>query len=203
MILFLFKAQLQDRTGSLFLLISSNLWWDLTRKSNTSFKALCLWIPSLRSFDRGFFFWTTLDPTGLIKGSRTAAEAFRKPLGPHYRSVTLGGREPSDLCPQRTGESWKGLSQAVAAICRDASSFLFHLSSVFNQSILASPLCPLRCPQPLSLTPAPTSAIWFSPCCPLAPALWTDYKWHLNNHFPIQSDRQREREQTDAERLAK
>lgn len=125
------------------------------------------------------------------KRQRTAAaEAFRKPLGTHYRSVTLGGRELGDLCPQRTGESWKGLSQAVAAICSNASSFHLICPLFLYQSILASPPCPLRCPQPLLLTPAPTSAIWFSPRCPLTPALWTDYKWHLNNHFPIPSDRE-------------
>lgn len=69
------------------------------------------------------------------KRQRAAAEAFRKPLGTHYRSVTLGGRELGDLCPQRTGESWKGLSQAVAAICSDASHFI---SSVLFFLIKAS-----------------------------------------------------------------
>lgn len=130
-----------------------------------------------RSIDRGkVFVLEHVRSQRAIKRQRTAAKAFRKPLGTHYRCVTPGGRELGDLCSQRTGESWKGIRQSVAAICSDASSVHFiYPFFFFNQSILTSPLHPLRCPHPLPLTPAsatdPSSVQRHNGFHPAAPSL--------------------------------
>lgn len=97
---------------------------DWTRKVLVFLDSLnwsCLWIGVLT--EGGFL--EHVRSQRAIKRQWTAAKAFRKPLGTHYRCVTPGGRELGDLCSQRTGESWKGLRQSVAAICSDASFFFF------------------------------------------------------------------------------
>lgn len=79
------------------------------------------------------------DPKGLIKASGQQKAAGNTPN--HYRNVTREGRELGDLCPQRTRESLKGLSQSVAAICSDSSSahLVCPLSLSFLFIIVSSP----------------------------------------------------------------
>lgn len=98
----------------------------LNLKNDRGFKSqleLIMSLDTIGSIDRGGF-WGMLGPRGLIKGSEQQPR-LSESHWEHTIEVTLGGRELGDLCPQRTGESWRGLSQAVAAICSDASSFHF------------------------------------------------------------------------------
>lgn len=175
--------------------ISSNVWaGELILVLNHSLNWCRLWIPSIGSIDRGGF-WSTSDPRGLIKGSEQQQPRLSEDHWEHTIEVWHCEAESWVICvlrgQEKAGKDSVRLWQPSAA---NASSFHFICPLFFfYQSIPASPPsppCPLRCPQPLPLTPAPTSAIWFSPRCPLTPALWTDYKWHLNNHFPIPSDRE-------------
>lgn len=91
------------------------------------------------------FFVVVLDPRGLIK-AREQQQRLSQTHWEHteaLQSLTLGGRECCDLCPQRTGGGRRGLAQAET-IC----SLLISLCPLFNQSLPASPPCPQRRPRP-------------------------------------------------------
>lgn len=126
------------------------------------------------------------------KSRWTAAVAFRKPLGDLHRYATEVWHweaKPGDLCPPRTQESWNGLTQAgrhlQCASSSQCSSFFFFIKASPHRRHLSA----LWSVHSLGHWPVSDQSHMVFLRCPVIHALWTDYKCHLNNHFPIPSAR--------------